>query len=50
MALNRVFDFAKENWSNTIEVHVKNIRKKLENTNHEHLITTVRGAGYTLEA
>jgi DNA-binding response OmpR family regulator len=43
-----VFDFAKENWSNTIEVHVKNLRKKLQIKNHENPIKTIRGVGYTL--
>lgn len=43
-----VFDFAKENWSNTIEVHVKNLRKKLQIKNYENPIKTVRGIGYTL--
>lgn len=43
-----VFDFAKENWSNTVEVHIKNLRKKLERDNYENPIKTIRGAGYTL--
>ena len=44
-----VFDFAKENWSNTIEVHIKNLRKKLERDKYENPIKTIRGVGYTLE-
>lgn len=44
-----VFDFAKENWSNTIEVHIKNLRKKLHTPKYEDIITTIRGAGYSLE-
>ena len=44
-----VFDFAKDNWSNTIEVHIKNIRKKLEKHAGTHIIKTIRGAGYKLE-
>ncbi len=44
-----VFDFAKENWSNTIEVHIKNLRKKLTPIAHENLIKTVRGIGYRME-
>jgi DNA-binding response OmpR family regulator len=43
-----VFDFAKENWSNTIEVHVKNLRKKLQIKDYENPIKTVRGVGYAL--
>ena len=41
------FDFAKDNWSNTIEVHIKNLRKKL--FYDEKCITTVRWVGYMLE-
>lgn len=44
-----VFDFAKENWSNTIEVHIKNLRKKLTNRQHDDPIKTVRGLGYRVE-
>ncbi len=45
----RVFDFAKENWSNTIEVHIKNLRKKLNYKDYENPIKTIRGLGYRLE-
>lgn len=44
-----VFDFAKENWSNTIEVHIKNLRKKLQYKEYENPIKTVRGLGYRVE-
>lgn len=30
----------------TVDVHVRRLRKSLEDTNHDHLIQTVRGAGY----
>ena len=42
------FDFAKDNWSNTIEVHIKNIRKKLFNADDAKILKTVRGVGYRL--
>ncbi len=42
------FDFAKENWSNTIEVHIKNIRKKCF-VDEKEVLKTVRGFGYRLE-
>ena len=45
----RVFDFAKENWSNTIEVHIKNLRKKLTQPLYENPIKTIRGLGYRME-
>lgn len=43
---DHVFDFADIQLSNTIEVHIKNLRKKLRSSYHELPITTVRGAGY----
>ncbi len=43
----RVSDFANDNWSNSIDVHIKNIRKKL--FINEDPIKTVRGIGYRLE-
>ncbi|USN58932.1 MAG: response regulator transcription factor [Candidatus Peribacteria bacterium] len=43
------FDFAKENWSNTIEVHIKNLRKKLFTNDDEQILKTIRGLGYRLE-
>ncbi len=44
-----VFDFAKDNWSNTIEVHIKNLRKKLYWENGKEMIQTVRWVGYKME-
>lgn len=44
-----VSDFAKDNWSNTIDVHIKNLRKKLYYSNNEDFIKTIRGIGYLLE-
>jgi DNA-binding response OmpR family regulator len=46
---DHVFDFAKENWSNTVEVHIKNLRKKLFPIANESPLKTVRGVGYRLE-
>jgi two-component system, OmpR family, copper resistance phosphate regulon response regulator CusR len=46
---DNVFDFAKDNWSNTIEVHIKNIRKKLFWEYGKQIIETVRGVGYKME-
>lgn len=42
------FDFAKENWSNAVEVHIKNLRKKL-NDHDKKTIKTIREFGYRLE-
>ena len=46
---DHVFDFADVQLSNTIEVHIKNLRKKLRTKNHELPLTTLRGAGYRYE-
>ncbi|WP_410500116.1 phosphate regulon transcriptional regulator PhoB [Chitinibacter sp. S2-10] len=32
----------------TVDVHIRRLRSSLENSGHEHLIQTVRGAGYRL--
>ncbi|MGO9310777.1 MAG: response regulator transcription factor [Spirochaetia bacterium] len=36
--------------SNVLEVHVRNIRRKLAEAGHDEVIETVRGAGYRLRA
>ncbi len=45
---DHVFDFAEVQLSNTIEVHIKNLRKKLK-TAFDLPIITVKNAGYRLE-
>ncbi len=44
----KVNDFAVNNWSNSIDVHIKNIRKKCFK-NEKDPIRTIRGVGYCLE-
>jgi DNA-binding response OmpR family regulator len=34
--------------SNVLEVHVKNVRRKLAEAGHDEVIETVRGTGYRL--
>jgi DNA-binding response OmpR family regulator len=46
---DHVFDFAEVQLSNTIEVHIKNLRKKLRTKHTEVPIVTIRNAGYRLE-
>jgi two-component system alkaline phosphatase synthesis response regulator PhoP len=44
-----VWDFNSLSWSNVLDVHMKNLRKKLQNDNgSEQLFETVRGVGYRL--
>ena len=35
--------------SNVVNVHIKNLRKKLQSEGQESLVKTVRGAGYTID-
>jgi DNA-binding response OmpR family regulator len=44
---DHVWDFNSLSWSNVLDVHMKNLRKKLE-TKEEKLFETVRGVGYKL--
>lgn len=42
-------DFDPFRMSNFIDVHMKNLRKKITGKDHQQIITTVRGFGYRLE-
>jgi len=44
----KISDFAADNWSNSIDVHIKNIRKKLFKDEKDP-IKTIRGIGYRLD-
>jgi DNA-binding response OmpR family regulator len=44
-----VWDHAFDSFSNVIDVHIKNLRKKLQN-NNEILLETIHGVGYQLKA
>lgn len=46
---DHVFDFAEVQLSNTIEVHIKNLRKKLRTKEYEFPLVTIRNAGYRFE-
>lgn len=50
---DHVWDFNSLSWSNVLDVHMKNLRKKLEygtdsNKNNDKLFETARGVGYKL--
>lgn len=47
---NHVWDFNSMTWSNVLDVHMKNLRKKLERTEHSPRFETVRGVGYRFVA
>ena len=48
--LSHLWDFNYSSFSNVVDVHVKNLRKKLDRVGDTNLIATIRGTGYCLEA
>lgn len=48
--LAHLWDFNYESFSNVIDVHVKNLRRKLDYGNRASVLETVRGIGYRLRA
>jgi len=46
--LNHLWDFNYVGFSNVVDVHVKNLRRKLTEGNNRDLLETVRGIGYRL--
>ena len=47
--MNHVWDFAFEGFSNVVDVHIKNLRRKLQKKN-ENIFETVHGVGYRFKA
>lgn len=47
---DHVWDFNSLSWSNVLDVHMKNLRKKINHGNDESLFETVRGVGYRFTA
>lgn len=45
---DHVWDFNSLSWSNVLDVHMKNLRKKLGSDEQDPLFETVRGVGYRL--
>lgn len=43
---NQVWDFNAMTWSNVLDVHMKNLRKKLQASGNSARFETVRGVGY----
>jgi DNA-binding response OmpR family regulator len=46
--LQHAWDFAFDSFSNVVDVHMTNLRKKIDNPHHEKLFKTIRGLGYQL--
>lgn len=47
---DHVWDFNSLSWSNVLDVHMKNLRKKLNHEDGKGLFETVRGVGYRFTA
>ena len=47
--ISHVWDFAFDSFSNLVDVHIKNLRKKLEKKNDEKFLETIRGIGYRIK-
>ncbi|MCC2630654.1 MAG: winged helix family two component transcriptional regulator [Candidatus Paceibacter sp.] len=46
--LDHVWDFAANAFSNIVDVHITNVRKKLEKAGATGILETVRGVGFTI--
>lgn len=46
--LDQLWDLSFDSLSNVIDVHIKNLRKKIGDNDHDKRIETVRGMGYRL--
>ncbi len=47
--LSHLWDFNYSSFSNVVDVHIKNLRKKLDRHGNKNLLQTVRGVGYQLK-
>lgn len=48
--LDSIWDFNFESFSNVVDVHVKNLRKKIECNGKYKFLETVRGVGYRMQS
>ena len=46
--ISHLWDFNYDSFSNVVDVHVKNLRKKLDKRNSPSILETIRGVGYRL--
>lgn len=47
--LNNLWDFDFDSFSNVVDAHIKNLRKKIDYGRNEKLLETVRGIGYKIK-
>jgi DNA-binding response OmpR family regulator len=48
--LSRIWDFNYSGFSNVVDVHIKNLRRKLSEKTGQSIVETVRGIGYRIHA
>ena len=48
--LDSLWDFNFDSFSNVVDVHMKNLRKKIDDGHTEKLLETIRGIGYRIKA
>jgi DNA-binding response OmpR family regulator len=48
--LDHLWDFAFDSFSNIVDVHMKNLRKKVDQEYHDKMLETIRGVGYKIVA
>jgi DNA-binding response OmpR family regulator len=47
--LEHVWDYSYDAFTNIVDAHIKNLRKKLKEENYDQILETVRGVGYRLK-
>jgi DNA-binding response OmpR family regulator len=47
--IDHVWDFAFDSFSNLVDVHIKNLRKKIDDGYNEKILETVHGMGYRIK-
>ncbi|HUZ93257.1 MAG TPA: response regulator transcription factor [Candidatus Paceibacterota bacterium] len=47
---DHIWDFAANSFSNVVDVHIKNLREKIDSGHSRKLLETVRGVGYIIKA
>lgn len=47
--LDHLWDFAFDSFSNVVDVHIKNLRKKIDGNFNDNLLETIRGVGYRIK-
>ncbi len=46
--INNLWDFGFDSFSNIVDVHIKNLRKKLNDGKKSNILETIRGVGYRI--